>query len=269
MSMADVELGNTGKDAAKTSEVASLMNKEGGGESSPAFVNPMAAKVERLKDLIATILVIGGIVLSLACMGLNGGKVMIYIPQMITLLFSPYVAYQRNLLRKEGAVRSVINDIRDDVNHLQTENDRLGGEVDKLEVEVDNLKSVESKLDGIVSAQGGSVSRFIELLKESKAVIEQMKAQTQGNFLQSFLKTILDADRDDDYQIEPDEVDGLILSLELDDRVTFDEKEFRDHMEKKGYGINAIMDIIDDLFDDSIDAEHKVFKFANPDVWSD
>jgi len=268
MSMADVELGTTGKDAANSGEVASLMNKEEGEDSGPAFVDPITAKFERMKDFAATVLVIGGIVLSLACMGLNGGNVLIYIPQMITLLFSPYVAYQRNLLRKAGAVRSVINQIREDVNRVQTENDRLVGEVDKLEVEADNLKSVEAKLDGIVSAQGGSVSRFMELLKESKDVTNSMKAQTQGNFLQSFLKTCLDADRDDDYSIDPDEIDGLIMNLEFDDRITFDENEFRERMKEKGYGINAIMDIIDDLFDESVNPEHKVFKFANPDIWT-
>jgi len=256
LSMADVELTKTGKKAEKDSEVAALMNQE---VDSPDNVNPKFG----IKDTLVFGFAAGGILLSLMCMALNGGRYLIYIPMMITLFTSPYVAYQRTILRKLDEFREVVNQIREDVNRISGENVKLGQANDELEVQVNHLSDLEGQLDGIVGRQGDNAWEFMKSVKENKKVLEGLKEQMEARVLQDLISVLFQADRDSDYQIDPEEIDMLLLRFDNFTGVTYDADKFKAAMKKKGYNLNAVIDIVDNIFDKTLTDDQKIFKIDN------
>ena len=66
------------------------------------------------------------------------------------------------------------------------------------------------------------------------------------------LSVIVHSDKDNDFQIDPNEVPTLVLKLQNLNGVTFNEANFRKAMKSSGYSLRAVLEITKNLLDDKI-----------------
>jgi len=98
----------------------------------------------------------------------------------------------------------------------------------------------------------------METVKENQKVLDAIKANIQGKIVQDLLGVVLTSDRDGDHMIDPEEMNEFIMRLNMFQGVTFDVERFKNEMKSKGYGLSAVMDIIDNIIDDTV--ADKIFK---------
>jgi len=122
---------------------------------------------------------------------------------------------------------------------------------------------LEGQLDGIVGRQGDNAWEFMKSVKENKKVLEGLKEQMEARVLQDLISVLFQADRDSDYQIDPEEIDMLLLRFDNFTGVTYDADKFKAAMKKKGYNLNAVIDIVDNIFDKTLTDDQKIFKIDN------
>lgn len=211
-----------------------------------------------LKDTVIFGGVVAAMVTAILPMAFSGSGI-VYFAMSISLISSVAVGAQRSVLRNMDALRGAINKIREDVNKLSAQNDTFRKSNDELSTQVSSLKDMENQLNDVVAAQGSSISKFTDLIKENKEILLEEKKCIGVRLLQDLLDCIFDADRDSDYKIDPEEIDNLIMGLQnFDECVTFDEERFKEVMKEKGYGIEAVIDIVDDMVDPT--KKNPVFK---------
>mmetsp|Transcript_45365 Transcript_45365/g.53118 ORF Transcript_45365/g.53118 Transcript_45365/m.53118 type:complete len:280 (+) Transcript_45365:29-868(+) len=238
MSMGDVELGGVGKKNSH-SQVASEMNES--SEDGPNI--SLMALVVYAVCAFSFVVSWGAILLE--------REAIVIIAMLFPIVLAPYAAYQRKILSNNDGMRTILNKLRREANNLGTQNDVLHGEVGKVEEEVNNLERFESNLNDIAASQGYDVKLFMNLVKENKETLAGMKESLQGSVMADVMEMVLVADRDEDFQIDPEEVNALILRMKNLDGVDFDEGEFRKVVSTQRLDVNFVILLVKDMMDDS------------------
>jgi hypothetical protein len=146
------------------------------------------------------------------------------------------------------ALRQVVNQVRSEVNRLQRENNKLHASNNKLETQVDNLQTCEAKLANITQEQSTNSNTFIYEVKQNALVQEEIQELLMMDVMQNVLSTLLQADSDGDFQIDPEEVDMLILRVKMLPGVEgVDEARIKDILLSKGSTLDAIWEVVNDL----------------------
>mmetsp|Transcript_16001 Transcript_16001/g.23716 ORF Transcript_16001/g.23716 Transcript_16001/m.23716 type:complete len:170 (+) Transcript_16001:266-775(+) len=148
------------------------------------------------------------------------------------------------------SLREALNEIRQEVNRMMTENDKLTHENNKLEAEANRVKDMENRLNGILSSQRKDVAAFVSKVKENQAVLDEIKGCMKAQVSQDIVTVLMNADRDEDCIIDPEEVKGLLFRLRAFDGLDVNEEHFRSLLEKKGNSISAVVGLVTDLLDD-------------------
>jgi hypothetical protein len=144
------------------------------------------------------------------------------------------------------ALRQVVNQVRSEVNRLQRENNKLHASNNKLETQVDDLQTCEAKLANITQEQ--NTNTFIYEVKQNALVQEEIQELLMMNVMQNVLSALLQADSDGDFQIDPEEVDILILRVKMLPGVErVDEARIKDILLSKGSTLDAIWEVVNDL----------------------
>jgi len=181
---------------------------------------------------------------------------------LICFGLSTYLAvtagYQRLNLQDMASLREVHDEIRESIFGFQSANQELTANVDGVERESDRLKKFEVALDDVLESSGKNATSFMETVKENQKVLDAIKANIQGKIVQDLLGVVLTSDRDGDHMIDPEEMNEFIMRLNMFQGVTFDVERFKNEMKSKGYGLSAVMDIIDNIIDDTV--ADKIFK---------
>mmetsp|Transcript_32423 Transcript_32423/g.47283 ORF Transcript_32423/g.47283 Transcript_32423/m.47283 type:complete len:261 (+) Transcript_32423:60-842(+) len=204
-------------------------------------------------DLISTIsycLFGGTIVLCLVAIGLHHRSTIVRIAFAISIAVSSYGLFQRWKLDRMDSLREALNEIRQEVNRMMTENDKLTHENNKLEAEANRVKDMENRLNGILSSQRKDVAAFVSKVKENQAVLDEIKGCMKAQVSQDIVTVLMNADRDEDCIIDPEEVKGLLFRLRAFDGLDVNEEHFRSLLEKKGNSISAVVGLVTDLLDD-------------------
>mmetsp|Transcript_19811 Transcript_19811/g.29168 ORF Transcript_19811/g.29168 Transcript_19811/m.29168 type:complete len:301 (-) Transcript_19811:321-1223(-) len=251
LSMVDVEMSTVGKKkAVMNSEVKAVMTDEDVENEKP----PVG-----LFTLIVYCVTSFTVVVAIGAMAIENAA-LVYIAMSFPVMISPYASYQRYQIVMGDSLRTVINRIRMDVNRFTSENAKLKATNDRLSQEVGTLERVEANLNNIVEEQGTNASEFMNLMKENQTTLDTIKENLQGQVLQDLLRVVMQSDRDEDFQIDPEEINILVMRMQNVSGVVFNEDHFRALMKKRGYKLQVVMDICKTLIvgdhDDEEDEEH-------------
>lgn len=218
LSMADVDFGDVGK-------------KEGSQFTMAAM---------------GTLLLAGGsATLAVLAMAIYGPVSIV--AGVVALAITPIVLIQRFHLNKLSTFREIHNKLRQNVNKISMENDDLERQTTRLHQKAERVKMVESNLDRIVAKQGGSVDQFVNLVKENGVLQQQMGELLTAQVAQQLMSSIVRADRDQDFDIEDQEVDQLIFQIRAIRGVDqIDENQLRMVL-KKTKGLEAVINVIHDM----------------------
>jgi arginine repressor len=160
-----------------------------------------------------------------------------------TLLFGPYVAYQRRKLKNLGSLRQAHNNLRGEVNYLANENERLQRTLSKLDSSVVQLERVERELSRIAGSPG-QAKLLAEILNEQAEIQQRMKASLKSKILSTILEVVCKSDADGDFVISEKDLQILIVRLNMMDGVYFLEGNFRTLIASRNLSVSSIMSMI-------------------------
>lgn len=159
---------------------------------------------------------------------------------------------------KMETLREVHNKLRQEVNRLQIENNELTATNTELEGQVEKVKEVEKGLNDVLTAQGQQVDTFVQTVKENQAILDKIKENLEAKISQDILSAVMQADRDGDFTIDPNEIDVLILRLNNAQGVEMEEDRFRQLLKDGGYHVSAVLSILKNMMDSNVKEEDRV-----------
>ena len=141
-----------------------------------------------------------------------------------------------------------MNQVRNQVNRLQRENNTLTLKLDKLECQAAQLRETENRLATITEQQNTNANTFIYEVKQNKIVQDEIQQLLINDVMQNMLSALLRADSDQNFTIDPEEVDILIMRVKsLPGVEGVDESRIKQILLKKGSGLDAILEVVTDL----------------------
>lgn len=205
--------------------------------------------VDTLTFILATTC---GLLSGLAVLGAPGDwkKYVIYAAFATSFLMSCFMTVQRIILVLNPEIRDVINKIRGSVNRMQDENNKLGVEVDLLQEKANQLKETEDKLAAICERQGINVSNMTAAAKENGELLRKIKRRIKAQAMADMMRIVFEADDDEDYTIDQEEIPELVLRLESEAQVKIDRQKFEEALKECDYAISGVMALIRDVADD-------------------
>jgi hypothetical protein len=146
------------------------------------------------------------------------------------------------------AFRDVHNQVRQEVNRLQLENFSLTVSVDNLKNQSMKLQNVEGQLAALLENQNIQTNTFVDQVKQNKIVQNEIEKLIVVDVMQNVISTIMGADCDQDFIIDPEEVDVLILRVKaLPGVEKVDEPRLKETLLKEGSGLEAVMKVVRNL----------------------
>lgn len=134
------------------------------------------------------------------------------------------------------------------MNHLQRENNTLTLSLNQLEQQATQLQQTETKLANITNTQNMNTNTFIYEVKQNKLVQDEIQDILISKVMQNMLEALLRADLDQDFYIDPQEVDILILRVKALPGVEgVNEERIKTILLHKGSTLDAILQVVTDL----------------------
>lgn len=142
----------------------------------------------------------------------------------------------------------MLNQVREQVNRLQRENNTLHASVNQLEQQVVELHETETKLSSITEQQNTNTSTFVYEVKQNQLVQDEIQELLMSEVMNNMLSALLRSDLDQDFLIDPEEVDILILRVKALPGVEgVDEVRIKNILLRKGSSMDAILEVVTDL----------------------
>jgi hypothetical protein len=145
-----------------------------------------------------------------------------------------------------SAFREVHNALRADIERMTLENQDLESQILRLAKKSEQVQVVEAKLQNIVTTQGSSVGSLVNLVKENGRILVQMDELLMAQVTQQLMTTVVRSDRNQDFQINQDEVESLILQIRAINGVDLDERKLRVALQGNK-GVDALFDLIKEM----------------------
>lgn len=247
--MADIETGNP----------AGVVDLPPEPEMKAGLLKPVPETtiVERLFMIIAGI----AVGTSLAAMIASLGNLVVVIAGFLSILMAPYAYYQQTQLTDIRTLQETSEKVEQEVNRLKSENDRLSGNIDELGDTINDLKDVENALQVITAQQGQSIDDFKKQVDENREILAKMKKSTKGRIIQNLIDIIYRGDADADNLISKEEADKVIDGLKRLGDVVVKEDKLRAVIE--GKSVEAVIEVTQNLMDDSIPQEDRIFDITD------
>mmetsp|Transcript_21308 Transcript_21308/g.31126 ORF Transcript_21308/g.31126 Transcript_21308/m.31126 type:complete len:264 (+) Transcript_21308:88-879(+) len=208
---------------------------------------------------IVNLVALGAIGISGFCMFAVAG-VSVSVAGGCLCLFSPYMIYQKRILKDLGTFRTLLNDMRQKINEFQIENMKLTSNVSELGVHVAELEEIEDQLATL--ANTSNIDRLVEVVTEMRKINQQIKKNTQSEIVQHLITTVLRTDRDGDLQVGPRELKLLMFRLHAQPGFDFKKDRFLEVLEfreAESVPIEKIMRVIRNLKDENCRHEDNIF----------
>jgi septal ring factor EnvC (AmiA/AmiB activator) len=209
--------------------------------------------VERLTGVIAAITTI----LALSAMVVEGGTVVI-VAGILSIIMGPYAYYQQAKLSDIKTLKETTAAVEEEVKRLKDENVKLTKTIEDLGETLDELQDVSAALEVIQNTQDQSVSAFEKQVDENLEILAKMKQSTQGRVLQNLISIIYRADSNQDSTISEVEAEKIILGLKDVRGVIVHEDRLRAAI--VGKSIESIVDVVQNLLNDSVASEDQIFE---------
>ena len=178
-------------------------------------------------------------------------------------------------------LNETLNRLRAEVNDLSRQNAQLALQNDRLALVQEQLAATQAQLGELSVLQGQSVDTLVAQVREFREIQQQMATSLEAKVIQNLISVVLTADFDNDFIIDPEEIDHLQLRLQTIEGVDFSEHNFRKALTKSGYdpdsfndvrkggfSIKAVLEVIKNLMDDSIPEEDNIFTIHSEDLLS-
>lgn len=246
MSMADVEMANVGKK--KMAKMTKEEEEEDVGNMSRHGLIALVTYVSCAALACTAIL---------AIMAASEHTVLIYMSMSVGILTSANCVQQRCRLEERESLRQVLNRTRLQANEFAKSNTRLKLQNDTLKLEHNRLTKIETSLTVVLNRQRQNVHSFVQSVKNNQLIMDDMKDCLVADVLQMIIETVVKSDRDQDFHIDPEEVDMLILRLQQFDGLYVREHAFRKKMKQQGYSIHSVLTICKNLMDGSSSTNNK------------
>lgn len=162
-------------------------------------------------------------------------------------------------LSEVETMRQLTNQMRQQVNSLSATNSKLKKENIRLDVSTQKLQKAEADLASISATQGVSIDVLVKQVSEYKLIQQQVKEDLKSKIKQTLLSVVLRSDIDQDYQIDPEEIDMVVLRLNSLPNVKFNEANFRKAIKKDNGSLVTFMN--EHLTDDMKMVKDKIFVF--------
>lgn len=168
-------------------------------------------------------------------------------------------------------LNQTINRLRSEVNELSRQNAQLSHQVEQLDSVQQKLEATEAQLRELSVLQDQSVDEMAAQVREFREIQQQMDDHLRAKVMQNLISVVLTADFDNDFVIDPEEIDHLELRLKTMDGVDFSPANFRKALVQSGYdpdqidvrrggfGVQAVLAVIRNLMDDSVPEQDNIF----------
>lgn len=183
-------------------------------------------------QMLKTVVVGLGLIVATASSGvavIAYQSVAMFVAAGICVANIPYAAYKEYRIVKLPALRSLNNQLRDDANELEYEVDELTKAIDSLKPEADRAAAVEQELKEIADIQNCNVNKFVDLVKENKLIVNQMKDNLRHRIVQDIIQIVVMSDKNNDGRFCKVETKMLVLKIALQLQqynVKLDERKF-------------------------------------------
>jgi uncharacterized protein YbjQ (UPF0145 family) len=174
----------------------------------------------------------------------------------------PYAFFQQRRLTDVIALQETHNALSAEIDRLGSENERLHVAVEDLSKTVDRLEDVEQALDTITQMQGQSIEALEEQVEDNRDILSKMQSNLKANVLQNLLQVVIRSDKDQDMDIEGDEIEDLIKRIEGINGVEVHKDRFRDAINNAGGSLQSVMDIIKNLMADDSSDDNQIFHIS-------
>ena len=199
---------------------------------------------------------VASVVTALAAMIVEASAVVL-VGGLLSAVVGPYAYYQQTQLTDIKALKETQEKIQMEVDRLTAENNRLAHNIDNLSETVQGLKDVEDALQIMTQTQGQTVQALAEQVEENKKILAKMQQNLQANILQNLLSLIFSADANQDNIVNDHEVDDLLRRMDNLAGVQIDKERLRHAI--VGKEVAAVMDVIQNLLNDDLPAEERIF----------
>mmetsp|Transcript_15570 Transcript_15570/g.22182 ORF Transcript_15570/g.22182 Transcript_15570/m.22182 type:complete len:117 (+) Transcript_15570:535-885(+) len=111
-----------------------------------------------------------------------------------------------------------------------------------------------------------NISALEDQLNDSQNILGNMKRNLTGIVIQNMISVVLSSDTDGDFKLGPKEIENMIIRIEKIHGIEINDKLFTQKILDRGSGIDAIMDIIQELLEDGPirkSNEERVFKMKS------
>lgn len=122
--------------------------------------------------------------------------------------------------------------------------------MDNLKGQSKKLEEVQGQLSTLLESQNMNTSTFVYEVKQNRLVQNEIEKLLVMDVMQNVISTIMRADCDQDFVIDPEEVDALILRVRaLPSVEKVDEARLREMLLREGSGLEAVMKVMRNLME--------------------
>lgn len=175
----------------------------------------------------------------------------------------PFMYYQQTQLTDIQALQETHEAFAAQLNDLNESNERLKHEIDELKGTVKGLEDVEEALDVITNMQGQSVAAFEEQVEEQRGILQQLRSNMKGEFMNNILNVMRRSDDDGDMKIDPEEVDGLVAKLNDISGGTLVEDRFRAIIAESDGSMRSVLKLIRSVMRADTPEDEQIFILDN------
>eukprot|EP00581_Thalassiosira_minuscula_P005595 CAMPEP_0183738978 /NCGR_PEP_ID=MMETSP0737-20130205/55912_1 /TAXON_ID=385413 /ORGANISM="Thalassiosira miniscula, Strain CCMP1093" /LENGTH=329 /DNA_ID=CAMNT_0025973639 /DNA_START=78 /DNA_END=1067 /DNA_ORIENTATION=+ len=191
-----------------------------------AAAKPTAAQI--VKSLTALLISAAGAAASVASFILSPA-VIVYVAGSVCLLNLPMVTYKEIKLLLLPSQGKAADELQEAVDVLQSESAALKEDIEYLMGRMDRFGDIEEELQEIVTEQGSTIDRVLELVRENEATMDYMRENLRQKVVEDVLGIILTSEKANNQEI--DKVEAKLLALKITVKleaygITFDEDKF-------------------------------------------
>lgn len=185
---------------------------------------------------------------------------------VLTMTIAPYVSHQARRLKGTSGYRARNERLRAEIEYLQTANTHLratsvGTQAIIRRRQLESTKSIHEYINNSKKCSEMQCRDVIVMAKKLGPTIEAAKQRLKDEILLTFTKTVLVSNRDSKFVLNPLGIEILVERLKRIPFVTFHPDRFRKKVASAGYSTKAVMSILRDVIEDSVDPQHKIFTF--------
>lgn len=118
-------------------------------------------------------------------------------------------------------------------------------QADRLQQKTSRIASIENSLSSTLERQGTSTDAFVRQVKDNAIVQAEMERYLRMDIMQNILTTVIRSDMDSDFQIDPNEINALILRIKtLPGVESVDETQIRALLSNHGNGLDSVVAMV-------------------------